>query len=612
MFAARDDGRHMDTSFYKAAAIGNFDAFKNLPHLLGRSRISRILHIHLNSPSKRSTNFVQEALRQCPELLWQVDNGGDIPLHIAAKYGHLEIVLLLLEEAKKEIHRDLETGEEEAVSTWRMLRKTNKQKETALHLAIRGGCLDVVQEILKHEDPNFAYLANLSGETPLYLAARLPNGKITIAILKKFKPPSHGGPGGKTALHAAVIVYFLNDSLYDLMLSKVGGFVNPADDGGWTPLHCAAYVDNVLAARKILEKDEHSAYATDKDRKRTALHIASGRGQVGVMKEIIDRCPECCEISDVRGWNVLHYAVISKSDEAVKAILKHPALKYLIIGQDIRGFTPLHLLMVSRRNSPVLSWIYSDKSGFPPQIFYQISSMRSPQETYRDKKRILEWMKELGRGPLGETIAVGKHWKELQIEREEKVIPKLENAKDSHLVVAALVATVTFAAAFTLPGGYKSDENNSKLEGTPILIRNLAFHAFVLTDAIAMVLSTSSVFIHFLMVMLGYKQRYYWLIRSSFWFVVLAMGAMVFAFVTGTYAVLAHSLGLAIATCVIGLTFFVHVSYTTVRLILDFIKRDRIENHGSPTTESLGRLLESAPQYFSCGCNWRRLKKKLR
>ncbi|XP_065863165.1 protein ACCELERATED CELL DEATH 6-like isoform X2 [Euphorbia lathyris] len=532
-----DHGRHMDTSFYKAATIGNFEALKN-------SRISRILHIHLNSPSKRSTNFVQQALRQCPDLLWQVNNGGDIPLHIAAKYGHLEIVLLLIKEAKKQIHRDLETGEDEAASTRRMLRITNKQKETALHLAIRGGCLDVVQEILKHEDPNFAYLANLFGETPLYLAARLPHGKITIAILRKFKTPSHCGPRGKTALHAAVNVYFLNNSLYDLMLGKLGGFVNQADENGWTPLHCAAYVDNVLAARKILEQNEHSAYPTDNDRKRTALHIASGRGKVGVMKEIIDRCPECCEISDVRGWNALHYAVISKSEEAVKAILKHPSLLYLIIGQDMRGFTPLHLLMVSRRNSPLLSWIYSEKSGLPSQVFDQISSMRSPQETYRDKKQILEWMKELGRGPLGETMEVGKHWKEVQNEREERVIPKLENAKDSHLVVAALVATVTFAAAFTLP--------------------------------------------------------------------VLAMGAMVVAFVTGTYAVLTPSMGLAIATCVIGLTFFLHVSYATIRLIFDFIKRDRIEYRSSSTTESIGRLLESAPQYLSCGCNWRRLKRKLR
>ncbi|WCJ23932.1 Ankyrin repeat family protein [Euphorbia peplus] len=599
------DGRHMDTIFYKAAITGNFLPFKTSPHLLRRPIMSRLLHIHLNSPSKRSLPFVQQALLHCPDLLWQLDSAGNIPLHIAAKYGHLEIVLLLVKEAKKAVHRDLEAGDEEdgGGAVRRMLRKENKQKETALHLAVRGGCLDVVVEILRCEDSDFRYGENLCGETPLYLAARLPRLKITVEVLNKFRPPLHGGPRGKTPLHAASVVYFLNDDrlpagLYDLLLSKMGGFVNPIDEGGWTPLHCAAYVDNVLAARKILEKDEHSAYSTDKDRKRTALHIASGRGQVGVMKEIISRCPGCCEISDVRGWNVLHYAVISKSEEAVKAILKHPSLMYLIIGQDIRGFTPLHLLMVSRRNSPLLSWIYSEKSGLPSQVFDQISSMRSPQETYRDKKQILEWMKELGRGPLGEKIEIGKHWKEVQKEREETVIPKLENAKDSHILVAALVATVTFAAAFTLPGGYISDENHSKLQGTPILIRNLAFKAFVVTDAVAMVLSTSSVFIHFLMVMLGYKERYYWLIRSAFWCVVLAMGAMVFAFVTGTYAVLSHSQGLAIATCIIGLTFFVHVSYVIIRLIFDFIKRDRIEYRSSSITESLGRLLDCAPQYL--------------
>jgi hypothetical protein len=40
----------------------------------------------------------------------------------------------------------------------------------------------------------------------------------------------------------------------------------------------------------------------------------------------------------------------------------------------------------------------------------------------------------------------------------------LSKARESHLVVVALIATVTFAAAFTLPGCYKSDQ------GTTILV----------------------------------------------------------------------------------------------------------------------------------------------
>ncbi|KAF2314735.1 hypothetical protein GH714_030252 [Hevea brasiliensis] len=149
--------------------------------------------------------------------------------------------------------------------------------------------------------------------------------------------------------------------------------------------------------------------------------------------------------------------------------------------------------------------------------------------------------------------------------REEKIILQLEKAKDSHLVAAALVATVTFAAAFTLPGGYISDENNAE-KGNPILSKNSAFKAFIISDTIAMALSISSVFIYFIMVMLGYKPKYYWLIKTAFRLIFLAMGAMVVAFVTGTYAVLAPSLGLAIAICAIGLSFFLFLFYIFIRL----------------------------------------------
>ncbi|WCJ23941.1 ankyrin repeat family protein [Euphorbia peplus] len=141
-------------------------------------------------------------------------------------------------------------------------------------------------------------------------------------------------------------------------------------------------------------------------------------------------------------------------------------------------------------------------------LTFQMSRQRQ-QQTYTPNilQEFLAWTKDLGTGPFGRKTLVEKRRKELQNEREEKIIPELEKAKDSHLVAAALVATVTFAAPFTLPGGYISDEKDPNLKDTPILSRNEAFKAFVVTDAIAMVLSTLSVLIHFIMVILGYKQR---------------------------------------------------------------------------------------------------------
>ncbi|KAL6861374.1 hypothetical protein ACP4OV_017074 [Aristida adscensionis] len=52
-------------------------------------------------------------------------------------------------------------------------------------------------------------------------------------------------------------------------------------------------------------------------------------------------------------------------------------------------------------------------------------------------------------------------------------------------VVSVLVATVTFAAAFTLPGGYRSAEEDGVAAGTPVLSGSYAFDAYILADSLA-------------------------------------------------------------------------------------------------------------------------------
>jgi hypothetical protein len=134
-----------------------------------------------------------------------------------------------------------------------------------------------------------------------------------------------------------------------------------------------------------------------------------------------------------------------------------------------------------------------------------------------------------------------------------------ERGIEAHIVVAALVATVTFAAAFTMPGGYKNEQ------GTPVLIKNAAFVVFVISDAIAMVLSTSALFMHFYWALLGKRGQVEEDIKGNFsdWtstLIILAIPAMVIAFITGSYAVLSTSSWLAITTCFIGVAFFFFAS----------------------------------------------------
>jgi hypothetical protein len=157
----------------------------------------------------------------------------------------------------------------------------------------------------------------------------------------------------------------------------------------------------------------------------------------------------------------------------------------------------------------------------------------------------------------------GFSWKQRlrDIEKVERksMLSMLQKATEVHLVVATLIATVTFAACITMPGGFVGGEGSHP--GSALLRRSVAFKAFVITDTISMVLSSSAVFIHLLIPFLFDKnindeKRRMKLVVLAFILILGATVAMGLAFVTGTYAVLVPSSDLAIANCIIGLTFF--------------------------------------------------------
>ena len=64
-------------------------------------------------------------------------------------------------------------------------------------------------ELLSEEDPEFTYGANLSGGTPLYMAAERGFRDLVKIIIENTTliPPAHTGPMRRTALHAAVVCH---------------------------------------------------------------------------------------------------------------------------------------------------------------------------------------------------------------------------------------------------------------------------------------------------------------------------------------------------------------------------------------------------------------------
>ena len=226
------DNIGMEPVYYNAAAEGKIEDFKDIPEPLNQlltSNKNTVLHIYLTSlikESESSTAFVEEILRMCSPLLCQANVKDETPLHIAARYGHADIVEVLIEHAKRrqqypesevKVLIDPESGVDKAVKE--MLMMKNKENETAMHEAVRNNHLEVVKLLVENGE-DISYSANDAGETPLYMAVERNYREVVLHILENCKSLTHDGPLGGTTLHAAVIwnddgnalmpIYFFN------------------------------------------------------------------------------------------------------------------------------------------------------------------------------------------------------------------------------------------------------------------------------------------------------------------------------------------------------------------------------------------------------------------
>jgi hypothetical protein len=76
---------------------------------------------------------------------------------------------------------------------------------------------------------------------------------------------------------------------------------------------------------------------------------------------------------------------------------------------------------------------------------------------------------------------------------EEKEEKKIMDSTPTIGIVSALLVTVTFAASFTVPGGYRADDDpvsSHQTAGTPVLAATYSFQAFIIANNLALLCSS--------------------------------------------------------------------------------------------------------------------------
>lgn len=557
----------MDPDLYRAARSGDASFLEGMDGsstLLSQVTPKQSTILHVAAEFGRA-DFFRAATRLCPSLFDRTNSKQETPLQVAAKVGCSQLVDFAVDHARR-AYADLESQDGRDGGLRKLLRMVNLEGDNALHLAVRNGHCFVVKSLVE-ADAGLLDCVNCAGESPFYIATAKEHSKIAKLILRHSESCLSKGPNGMTALHAAL--YYQLNGIMKKIVKERADMIQEGDALGWTPLHYAAHFGNVHAIKLFLEYKSSAAYIPGKDEE-SALHIAAFGGRTCVMEEVLRYCPDTCDLLDNKGRTALHAAVLGGQEKAVRFILGLPNLVGLVNEADEDGNTPLHLaamykkysiIAILARDSRVNIKATNKKNLTALGIYrkYQESGFAAAKvyfmlkETY-GVQDMQAWVdtnvkKMLNRGP--DEIVPTENFSHRETSSHEK-----GNMLEIHLLVAMLIATVTFAAAFTMPGGY---HNNGPDEGMASLTSNLAFKAFVIFDTMAFCCSVAAVYLQFGTSGGGYYERARF-IKAAMLFIFIAIVGMVLAFASAMYVVLAKSIGLGLtayitAGCFIG-TFF--------------------------------------------------------
>ncbi|RWR75616.1 Ankyrin repeat-containing domain-containing protein [Cinnamomum micranthum f. kanehirae] len=223
------------------------------------------------------------------------------------------------------------------------------------------------------------------------------------------------------------------------------------------------------------QEDKTQTKESDKEdmKEKSPFLVAAKMGVTEMVAEILDKFPVAIDDMNQEKKNAVLLAVENRQPSVYHYLLeRYPKKESLFQKVDNEGNSALHLAASFSQNRPwlipgaalqmqwELKWYKFIKDSMPRHFFARLNSKRqTPKEVLTDTHR--------------ELVRVSGKW--------------LTSTAESCSVVAALIATVAFASATTLPGGVKQDI------GTPVFEGEASFDMFAISSLVALCFSITSV-----------------------------------------------------------------------------------------------------------------------
>ncbi|CAO2841962.1 unnamed protein product [Amaranthus hypochondriacus] len=278
---------------------------------------------------------------------------------------------------------------------------SDNEGNNPLLFAIEKGCEQVVKEFLRiHPDPCYTMLRRNNG--------------VTILHLLKFCSEDTGMQ----------------------LLGKFWWMINLQDNQGRTALDEARYQNvrwlvNVLTHPSSIQKEPFDWIK------------ACDTNQTWALESFINTCNDLEEVCRRHVDTPLHHIKLKTYDE-YRNFLKIPSIKELKNATDKEGATPLHIALKRKDIHFAKALLVDTDVERNIRDNYGYTALGLLVELCKEND---DWAK------MCKLIGVNPYLKTKYIQSRTN----LDQMRNTLSVVAALLATITFAAAFTLPGGLNSE-----------------------------------------------------------------------------------------------------------------------------------------------------------